>query len=58
MEKRRTGSVISGGTVVGNVAGHTVVIIDDLCASGGTLIRAAAALREAGASRGRIQRSR
>lgn len=50
VEKRRAGGVVSGGTVVGAVPGKTVVVLDDLCASGGTLVRAAKALREAGAA--------
>ena len=49
VEKRRAGGVVSGGTIVGNVAGRTVIVLDDLCATGGTLMRAAAGLREAGA---------
>jgi ribose-phosphate pyrophosphokinase len=50
IEKRRVGGTTSGGTVVGDAAGRTVIVLDDLCASGGTLIRAAAALRDGGAS--------
>ena len=49
VEKRRAGGVVSGGAVVGDVTGRTAIVLDDLCASGGTLIRAATALREAGA---------
>jgi ribose-phosphate pyrophosphokinase len=49
VEKRRTGGVVSGGTVVGEAMGRTVIVLDDLCASGGTLIRAATTLRQAGA---------
>jgi ribose-phosphate pyrophosphokinase len=49
VEKRRTGGQVSGGTVVGNPAGREVIVLDDLCASGGTLIRAATALHGAGA---------
>ncbi|MGH8137002.1 MAG: ribose-phosphate diphosphokinase [Steroidobacteraceae bacterium] len=51
IEKRRDGGVVSGGgAIVGNARGRTVVILDDLCASGATLVRAAAALRAAGAA--------
>ncbi len=50
VEKRRTGGTVSGGTVVGQIAGRAVIVLDDLCASGGTLLRAAAQLREAGAA--------
>ncbi len=50
VEKRRTGAVVSGGTIVGNANGRTVIVLDDLCASGVTLARAAAALRSAGAA--------
>ena len=50
IEKRRAGGVVSGGTVIGSVSGRTVIVLDDLCASGSTLVRAAGALREAGAT--------
>ena len=50
VEKRRAEGVVSGGKVVGNVAGRTVIVLDDLCATGETLIRAATILREAGAA--------
>jgi ribose-phosphate pyrophosphokinase len=49
VEKRREGGVVSGGAIVGNVTGRAVILLDDLCASGSTLLRAAAALRTAGA---------
>jgi ribose-phosphate pyrophosphokinase len=49
IEKRRARGVVASGRVVGEVAGREVIVLDDLCASGGTLIRAANALREAGA---------
>jgi ribose-phosphate pyrophosphokinase len=49
IEKRRSGGRVSGGRVVGQVQGCAVIVLDDLCASGGTLLRAAAAMREAGA---------
>jgi ribose-phosphate pyrophosphokinase len=51
MEKRRTGGVVSGDTLVGDVAGRDVLIFDDLIASGETIMRAAAAARRAGARR-------
>jgi ribose-phosphate pyrophosphokinase len=50
VEKRREGGTVSGGTIVGNVNGRAVIVLDDLCASGSTLIKAATALRAAGAS--------
>lgn len=50
VEKRRATGVVSGGTVVGAVEGRTIIVLDDLCASGGTLVRAAASLRSAGAA--------
>jgi ribose-phosphate pyrophosphokinase len=49
VEKRRSQGVVSGGAVVGAVTGRHVIVLDDLCASGGTLIRAAKALLSAGA---------
>lgn len=49
IEKRRAGDVVSSGRVVGEIAGRDVVVLDDLCASGGTLMRAGSALRAAGA---------
>lgn len=50
VEKRRVGDRVSGGTLVGEVAGRSVVVLDDLCASGGTLVRAALACSAAGAA--------
>jgi ribose-phosphate pyrophosphokinase len=51
VEKRRARGVVSTGQVIGDVQGHEVILLDDLCASGTTLSRAAAALRAAGAQR-------
>jgi ribose-phosphate pyrophosphokinase len=50
VEKRREGGAVSGGAIVGNASGRAVIVLDDLCASGATLLRAAAALRRAGAT--------
>lgn len=52
VDKRRAAGVVSGGeTVTGPVEGVTVLIVDDLIATFGTIDRAAAALRRAGARR-------
>jgi ribose-phosphate pyrophosphokinase len=50
-EKHRSGGVVSGDMFVGEVEGATVLLIDDLISTGGTLLRAAAAARKAGARR-------
>jgi ribose-phosphate pyrophosphokinase len=49
VEKRRSAGVVSGDLLVGEVAGATALVIDDLISSGGTLLRAAQAARKAGA---------
>jgi ribose-phosphate pyrophosphokinase len=49
IEKRRASGTVSTGRVVGEVHGRDAILLDDLCASGGTLVRAAGALRNAGA---------
>lgn len=51
VEKYRSGGVVSGGKVTGDIAGHVAIIIDDLISSGTTLARAAAACRQQGAKR-------
>src|SRR5574340_1240657 len=51
MEKRRSEGVVSGEAVVGEVAGSTALIVDDLISSGTTLARAATACRKRGARR-------
>ena len=48
-EKHRSAGVVSGDLFVGDVAGATCVIVDDLISTGGTLVRAAHAAREHGA---------
>ncbi len=49
-EKRRAQGVVSGHTLVGDAKDRTVVIIDDLCATGNTLMRAAEVCMRAGAT--------
>ena len=50
-EKYRGSRVLTGDLVVGDVNDATVLIIDDLISTGGTLVRAAQAARRAGAVR-------
>ncbi len=49
LEKRRAQGQVSGTTLVADVKDRIVLVIDDLCATGHTLIRAAAACHNAGA---------
>lgn len=49
LEKHRGGGILRSGALVGEVAGSTAVIIDDLISTGSTLLRAALACRERGA---------
>lgn len=49
VEKRRSAGVVSGELFVGEAQNATVLIIDDLVSTGGTLLRAARAARKAGA---------
>jgi ribose-phosphate pyrophosphokinase len=51
MEKHRSGGVVSGERLVGDVTGKTALIIDDLVSSGTSLSRVAAACSAAGATR-------
>jgi ribose-phosphate pyrophosphokinase len=51
LEKRRAGGVVSGDMLVGDVDKRTLVIYDDLIASGTTLVRACQVARRSGAAR-------
>jgi ribose-phosphate pyrophosphokinase len=51
VDKHRSAGVVSGDLFVGNVAGATALVVDDLISTGGTLLRAARAARKAGAKR-------
>lgn len=51
VEKYRSSGMVTGSAFGGDVAGKICIIIDDLIASGGTLLRAAEACRKLGASR-------
>jgi ribose-phosphate pyrophosphokinase len=51
VEKYRSWGVVTGGKVVGEVAGKAAIIIDDLISTGTTMTRAAKACRERGATR-------
>ena len=50
-DKHRSAGVVSGDLFIGDVAGTTALVIDDLISTGGTLLRAARAARKAGARR-------
>jgi ribose-phosphate pyrophosphokinase len=50
-DKHRSAGILTGDIFVGNAAGATVLIIDDLISTGSTLLRAAEATRKAGARR-------
>ncbi|HEY8568370.1 ribose-phosphate pyrophosphokinase [Microbulbifer sp.] len=51
VEKYRSAGELSGGVLVGEVAGASVVIVDDLIAGGGTITRATEAVQRGGAAR-------
>lgn len=51
MEKQRSGGVVSGTALVGDVRDRVAFLVDDLIGTGTTLSRAARACREAGAGR-------
>jgi ribose-phosphate pyrophosphokinase len=50
MEKHRSGGVVTGTLFAGDVRDRVAIIVDDLISTGGTLLRAARACREAGAA--------
>ena len=50
-EKHRSGGVVSGEAFTGDVDGRTVIVIDDLIATGTTLARTAETCRRRGAAR-------
>lgn len=49
MEKYRSNDIVTGAMLVGEVSGRIAVIVDDLISTGGTLLRAGQACRNAGA---------
>lgn len=49
IEKRRAKGVVATGVLAGDIAGRAVIVLDDLSATGGTLIRGAEACVHAGA---------
>ncbi len=49
MEKIRSKDIVSGETIVGDVEGKIVIILDDLISSGNTITRAATACKKLGA---------
>ena len=50
-DKHRSAGIVTGDLFVGDAAGATALIIDDLISTGNTLLRAARAARKAGAER-------
>ena len=50
MEKHRSGGVVTGDLFAGDVADAAVFIIDDMIATGGTMLRTALACRDRGAA--------
>lgn len=51
LEKRRSGGVVTGDILAGEVDGASVFVIDDMIASGNTMLRAAKSLLARGAGR-------
>lgn len=50
MEKRRSAGKVTGSLIAGDIEDARVLVVDDLISSGGTMVRAARALRNTGAS--------
>lgn len=50
-KKRISGSEVQASQIVGNVKGRTVLMVDDMVSTAGTICEAARVLKEAGASR-------
>jgi len=51
MEKHRSSGKVTGELFAGEVAGRTVIVLDDLISTGGTMARMAAACKEHGAEK-------
>lgn len=51
VEKYRSGGVVTGELLAGDVRGKIAIIVDDLISTGGTLVKAARAARAAGATK-------
>jgi ribose-phosphate pyrophosphokinase len=50
LEKRRSRGIVSGDLFAGEVDGRAAFVVDDMISTGGTVLRAAEACRERGAS--------
>jgi ribose-phosphate pyrophosphokinase len=48
-KQRKRANEVSGMTVIGEVKGKNIVLIDDICDTAGTLAKAAQVLKEKGA---------